>query len=455
MDDNIILASIVIGPLLVSLLIAFAGVKKANLPGIELNKYKRERFERVRWIFNEQIPSADCPVMFLRGAVLKDKLTGKNMLQLKFINMGTQTVRSAYAAIHFFDDAGDVIAKDSTIQAEYLDINCASKDFFGQKQLLELGEIGASHIAVVYSKVVFADGTVWRAQADPQEAKPVTATLLKNILPPELQGELGEREICKPETLENGLWRCTCGCLVRTADGDSCPNCRQTLVQAQEAASIRSLERRKQQNIAKQKPLDKKLTKKQVRSQFVFAAIALYVGLAMLFISCIRHRDYASFLGLYRIEEYALLSFILAYGFDCISLIATALLVRTVGQNEKTNMLSGPAVKVQGITATAVILILGLFYGIICLRCGVIGLRDAMQRISQILYLFSDVQWAYLFEIFKGLFGIFRWLVSNVIEVMICLIPNFLYWIQTPFIQRLLKGHKRKKHNNTTNSQRH
>ena len=78
-------------------------------------------------------PANDCPVMFLRGAVLKDKTTGKNLLPLKFINSGTQTIKSAYAAIDFIDDAGDIKANGTTIQAEYLDVNCASGGYFRSK----------------------------------------------------------------------------------------------------------------------------------------------------------------------------------------------------------------------------------------------------------------------------------------------------------------------------------
>lgn len=132
-EAAIIVLSIIFSPLIISLIIAFTGPKKAGIPGIELNIRKKQWFERIIWIFNEQFPANDCPVMFLRGAVLKDKTTGKNLLQLKFINAGTQTIKSAYAAIDFIDDAGDIKANGTTIQAEYLDVNCASGGYFRSK----------------------------------------------------------------------------------------------------------------------------------------------------------------------------------------------------------------------------------------------------------------------------------------------------------------------------------
>ena len=104
----------------------YTGPQKVGIPGIELNIRKKERFERIRWIFNEQFPANDCPVMFLLGAVLKDKTTGKNLLQLKFINAGTKSIKSPYGIIDFIDDAGDIMESGKTIQVEYLDINCAS-----------------------------------------------------------------------------------------------------------------------------------------------------------------------------------------------------------------------------------------------------------------------------------------------------------------------------------------
>ena len=132
-EAAIIVLSIIFSPLIISLIIAFTGPKKAGIPGIELNIRKKQWFERIIWIFNEQFPANDCPVTFLRGAVLKDKTTGKNLLQLKFINSGTQTIKSAYAAIDFIDDAGDIKANGTTIQAEYLDVNCASGGYFRSK----------------------------------------------------------------------------------------------------------------------------------------------------------------------------------------------------------------------------------------------------------------------------------------------------------------------------------
>lgn len=223
-------------PIIVSLVIAFAGSKKIQIAEIELNKYKRKRFERIRWILNEQLPNNDCPIIFLRGAVLRDKPTGRNMLQLKFLNVGMMAVKSVCASVNFIDDAGDIIANGSTIQADYLDINCESNDVFGQKQLLDLGDIGAIHICIIFSKVVFTNGTVWRAEQYSKIQSPAKLTWLRNTLPPELQNEISEELICKPEILSIGLWRCSCGCLAD--NGASCPNCQKTFEQAPDETSI-------------------------------------------------------------------------------------------------------------------------------------------------------------------------------------------------------------------------
>ena len=250
---------IIIGPLVAALVIAFAGSRKLRIQDIELNVHKGKRFERIRWIFNEQLPVEPIPVMFQRGAVLRDKKTGKNLLQLKFINTGTKEIKSVYAAVNFIDDAGDIVADGSTIKAEYLDVNCEGKGTFGQKQLLELGDIGAIHIRVEFNKVVFADGTVWRAGQIAEAPRFAKITFLKNTLPPELQSAVGEDTICKPEILGNGLWRCSCGCLV--ADGESCTSCQRTLSQAQRATDIRELEQRVKEKAAEaeQEKLDKQI----------------------------------------------------------------------------------------------------------------------------------------------------------------------------------------------------
>ena len=354
-EAAIIVLSIIFSPLIISFIIAFSGPKKADIPGIELNVRKKQWFERVRWIFNEQFPANDCPVMFLRGAVLKDKTTGKNLLQLKFINSGTQIIKSTYAAIDFIDDAGDIIANGTTIQAEYLDVNCASGDTFGQKQLLDLGDIGALHIVITYSKVVFTDGTVWRAGTDRQVSRPIPVTLLKNVLPSELQNEVSEETLCKPETLGGGLWRCTCGCLVRTAGGDACPNCQQTFGQAQESASVSVLEKRKQKKITEQeqKALDKKVAKTESNryiKQLIFAIISLYIGIPCIFFNI----DYAYRLSVISSGGAELLPLICAM-LSSISLIATALLVQRARKDGgiKEPQSARKLVKIQGITALA------------------------------------------------------------------------------------------------------
>ena len=357
---GIFFISIIISPLIISFIIAFSGPQKAGIPGIELNIRKKQRFERIRWIFNEQFPANDCPVMFLRGAVLKDKTTGKNLLQLKFINSGTQIIKSTYAAIDFIDDAGDIIANGTTIQAEYLDVNCANGDTFGQKQLLDLGDIGVLHIVITYSKVVFTDGTVWRAGTDSQASRPIPVILLKNVLPSELQNEVSEETLCKPETLGGGLWRCTCGCLVRTANGDACPNCQQTFGQAQESASVSVFEKRKQQRIAEQEQaaLDEQVAKKQAKSyvsQFIFSVVALYLGTVIGYVSL----ELVFGQGLRILEAFwtiIALLYLFAYVLcGCISMLMTAILLHKVRKDGaiKDAKSARTVIKIQGITALA------------------------------------------------------------------------------------------------------
>lgn len=216
----------------------FTRSKKIKVKEIEIKRYDRQRYERVRWIFNEQYPVDDCPVMFLRGAVLKDMATDKDVLQLKFTNMGKKAIRSVYIAIDFMNDAGDMAADGSTIQIGYLDMNCGGGDYFGSKQLITLGGIEVFHIIITYRKVVFTDGTVWETDTGKQAVKTAGITLLKNSLPVALQDKVSEIIFCKPEILDDRLWRCACGCLAGGKGGNFCPNCHRTFAQAQEAASI-------------------------------------------------------------------------------------------------------------------------------------------------------------------------------------------------------------------------
>ena len=78
--EVVLIFLIIIVPSIIPVAIVFVSPKKVRIPEIELNIRKKQRFERVRWIFNEQPPASGCPVIFLRGAVLKDKATRKNLL---------------------------------------------------------------------------------------------------------------------------------------------------------------------------------------------------------------------------------------------------------------------------------------------------------------------------------------------------------------------------------------
>ena len=343
----------VLPTLIASLIIAFAGSKKLKIPNLELNIHKRQRFERIRWLFNEYIPSNEIPVLFQRGAVLKDSHTGKNQLQLKFINISPKQIKSAYATISFIDDAGDIMANGSTIQAEYLDVNCERNGTFGQKQLLELGAIGATHISVVFSKVVFVDGTVWRAGKDTHPQKPAKVTLLKSTLPPELQNVVEEEVICKPEILTNEIWRCTCGCLAD--NGDYCSNCHRTYEKAQEDTSVNTLKKQLQKRIAKQEQeaLDEEIAKQKSKGysiQFVFAILTL-------FFSSTVTSELTYTAGLLS-AIYIILC--------CISSIATSILMRKAREDKlKDEESLRKTVRIQGATA----LISGILSVLIILMC--------------------------------------------------------------------------------------
>ncbi len=374
------------GPLAISLAIAFAGPKKLKVQDIKLNVHKRQRFERIRWVFNEQIPAIEIPVMFLRGSVLRDTATGKNLLQLKFINTREKEIKSVYAEVSFIDDAGDMVSNGVAIQAEYLDINCKGHDTFGQKLLLELGGIGATHIRVTVKKVVFADGCVWRAERKTEPSKPAKVTFLKNVLPPELQNAASEDVICKPEVLGGELWRCTCGCLTA---GDSCLNCGRTFAQAREDTSIGKLEQQLQKKAAEQErwELDKRIEKKTSKSyliQLVFAILAYYIGIPR-----------AMWVRFYRIG-------LLFCEIPCfISMIATSVLVRKVRKDGgiKDSKSIKTMAKIQGITALMTI----IAYAAIC--------------VIKVIY----VRIAIVF-----------------------VIPNLLYCIQLPFVQSWLLKLRRK-----------
>jgi len=407
--------------LIIALIIAFTGSKKLKIQDIELNIHKRKRFERVRWIFNEQIPSGQVPVMFLRGAVLKDGRTGKNLLQLKFVNTGDKEIKSVYATVSLIDDAGDVVENGAPIQAEYLDINCKGHDAFGQKRLLELGGMGATHIRVAINKAVFADGTVWRTEQEAEPLKFAKVTFLKNVLPPELQSVVSEDTICKPETLSDGLWRCTCGCLVV---GDSCLNCQRTFAQAQEETSIDQLEQRRQKKFEEQEQqeLDKAIAEKEFNNytkQLIFGFLALsgsYLFVVPLLISE-ESNGFLNFLGL---------------SLMCVnvtSLIATALLMRKI-KREGTKKDAEPVrkiAKIQGQTALASCLIIFL---IACLIYFCIIISTAKEIPYSTSYL--------IFEIL-GSIG------SCSLLLGLGFVANYVYCRQLPFAKNWLTKHKRKK----------
>lgn len=153
------------------------------------------------------------PVIIPAGALLKDNLTGKILVQLKIKSVSDQIIKAIRICITQFDVTG--VAIDMLVNQEMLDLAIERNTEFGHKTPIVLTNLSTRSFSVKVTEVIFSDNTIWKSNIDEWESiatpQPVYEYFLNDN---ELikQYEIDFETKCNNLFVEDrDLWVCTCG----------------------------------------------------------------------------------------------------------------------------------------------------------------------------------------------------------------------------------------------------
>ena len=128
-----------------------------------------ERYTRLFALPNN-LYSAGTPVILSAGVILKDNNTNRILAQPKFKNISRKKIKALKICLNLGDSVGRQI--DETVSYEYLDLDVARDQEFGQKQAIYLPSYTARSFRVVLREVAFEDNSVWTGENDVSKPLP-------------------------------------------------------------------------------------------------------------------------------------------------------------------------------------------------------------------------------------------------------------------------------------------
>ncbi len=155
------------------------------------------------------------PLIIEARALYSDSVTGNCIVQIKWRNLDSRTIKAVMIEIDCMDAFGQSL---DTTQYQYYDVSANRGDYFGNKTAIPIRMNKMVGYSVRIKAVSFTDGTIWRSETE-QIFQP-----LPESKPQTLSGELLEQfnlDIKKAGYLKNitfcsqeydGLWQCGCGC---------------------------------------------------------------------------------------------------------------------------------------------------------------------------------------------------------------------------------------------------
>lgn len=170
---------------------------------------------------------AGCPVRVDKYNILLDNQTNKNVLQIKYIVLFNKAVKSMWASIVCYDDAGDSLLTINDVV--YANVKASAKTSFGNNQPIEVNSNLVGSIKIAVQKIVFTDETVWRNDENkigiilPEQAsvKAVYGELFNQFY---IEAKKANVPCQKGFVKADTYWQCTCG-QANTANAENCCMC--------------------------------------------------------------------------------------------------------------------------------------------------------------------------------------------------------------------------------------
>lgn len=175
-----------------------------------------ERFEKL-FVLPENLYIEGSPVLICAGALLKDTVTGRMLVQLKLKNIGTGIIIAVKVKIRAYEPNGEEV--DGIEEYQYLDLNVNHAEEFAQKTPIYLPNNSTRRFEVGIIEVVQSGSDTWASDyvtwTPLVEQKPISALHDKELAKQysiEVGGEMDSKfnpDYIPDEPLD--LFRCTCG----------------------------------------------------------------------------------------------------------------------------------------------------------------------------------------------------------------------------------------------------
>lgn len=192
------------------------------------------------------------PVIIEAGALLKDTVTNKVLVQLRIRNLEEKRLIACKVALRAFEPNGTEL--DGVPEFSHMDISIAVGQDFGTKVPIYLPDGNTRRIEVSVTELVFEDDTVWKEESCEWKE------LLKQI---EITNHFCDSEIQKQYKLEvgddcayvpmihNGVFQCTCG-TINLASAQKCYKCQRSYETLAKAIDEDALLQKKNSRIEKE-----------------------------------------------------------------------------------------------------------------------------------------------------------------------------------------------------------
>ena len=161
------------------------------------------------------------PIVILAGSLLKDNVSGKLIIQMKYQSVSQKVIKALKIDIKAIDVTGQEI---ENVEYQYLDLNVRKGQFFGEDKAIIISNLVARSYKIEAINIVYIDGEICTcSEAMEMLAVPQLLSTVLNGGETEKQYRLETNSYAKfAPIMTDNLWYCTCG----TWNGEEhCANC--------------------------------------------------------------------------------------------------------------------------------------------------------------------------------------------------------------------------------------
>lgn len=247
-----------------------------------------ERFESIL-AFDDNIWCKSSPVLIEKGALLKDTYSNKLLIQLKFMNISSNTI----AGLNLRIACRSKLSNTSiNVDFSYTDFNAEKGDYFGDRVPLYLPNSNLREFDFIVTKVIFKNRKQWNNEE-------MFYPILKESTDINILGDLKEQfkrdiwDIYKKEqksivtqaaympVFKHDYWLCTCGAFNLPEENECC-KCGISKKSLSEAVKIDNITEnhnlynlKMQEKIRQSNEIIRKKTKKVLIALIILAVIVI------------------------------------------------------------------------------------------------------------------------------------------------------------------------------------